>query len=160
MHRKDIQSIINADEEFEFGGVVASSSANNAENNSRPSWNVTRPWCDRDEACDNSGAEADRGPFPFESVVKDTPGNASDRSSQVGDDRGHDRAQIRTQCRTSIESEPSNPEEDGADNDVGDIVRPEVEFMGAVSASLAEHQGIGQSSRTRGDVHRGSTSEI
>lgn len=37
---------------------------------------------------------------------------------------------------------------------------PEVELMRSMSASLAEHKGIGQSGRARRYMHRGSTSEI
>ncbi len=92
MHCEDIQRIVNADEKFELSGVVAGSSANDAIDNSGPGWDVTGPWRDRDQACNNPGAEADSGPFLLESVVKNTPGDASDGSCEIGNDGSHDRA--------------------------------------------------------------------
>lgn len=146
MYCEDVQCIIDTEEELELGGIIAGSSTNYTIYDSGPRRDITGSWSDRNETSNDSGAEADSGPFLLKSVIKDTPGDTSNGSREVGDNGRHNCTQIRRESRTSIEAEPTNPEEDGTDDNVGDVVRTKVELMGAMSASLAEHEGICQSS--------------
>ena len=41
-----------------------------------------------------------------------------------------------------------------------DVVWAELDFMGSITSSLANNEGICQSSRTRGDVNRSTTGEV
>lgn len=156
----DIKSIINAHEILELGTVVASSGADNTEDNSGPSRDETRSRSDGDETRNDTRAETDGGPLLFESVVEETPGNTSNRSCQVGDNTGHDGAEVSTQSRTSVESEPSDPEKHSTDDNMGDIVRTVVEFVRTVATTLAEHQGVSESGGTGGNVHGSTTGEV
>lgn len=160
MNSINIKSIVNAHDVLELGAVVASSGTNNAEDDSRPGWDETRSRSDGNETSDDTGAETNGGPLLLESVVEETPGDTSNGSSQVGDNGSHDSTEVSTQGRTGVESEPSDPEEDGTDNDVSDVVRAVVEFVSTVTTTLAEHQRVGESGGTGGNVHRSTTCEV
>lgn len=160
MNSIDIKSIVNAHDILELGTVVASSGTDNTKDNSGPGWDETRSRGDGNETSNDTGAETDGGPLLLESVIEETPGDTSNGGSQVGDNSGHDGAEVSTQGRTGVESEPSDPEEDGTDNDVGDIVRAVVELVSPMTTTLAEHQGVGESGGTGGNVHGSTTSEV
>jgi hypothetical protein len=49
MNRKDIEGIINAQNEFQFGGIVASDRSDNAKDDSSPGGNKSGTRCDGDE---------------------------------------------------------------------------------------------------------------
>lgn len=144
----NIKSIINAHDVLELGTVVASSSTDDTKDHGGPGWDVTRGRSNGDETSNDTRAETDSRPLLLESVVENTPGDTSDRSSQVGDNSGHDGAEVGAQGRTGVETEPADPEEDGTDDDVSDVVRAVVEFVSSVTTTLAEHQGVGQSGST------------
>jgi len=79
----------------------------------------------------------------------------------VGDYAGHDSAHVRTERGSTVKTKPADPEEDGADNYMSDVVRPvrkPVEI--AVAASFAEHDGVGEGGRAGRDVHGGSAGEV
>jgi len=54
----------------------------------------------------------------------------------------------------------SNPEEDGADDNVGDVMGTVVELLGAVTAPLSKHVGVGERSASGGDMYRCSTGKV
>ncbi len=60
---ENIESIIGAHEELEFGSDVAADSTDNTENESRPRRDKAGGRGDGDEACNGAGAETDDGPF-------------------------------------------------------------------------------------------------
>lgn len=156
----DIKRIVNTQDILELGTVVASSSTDNTKDNSGPGWDETRSRSNGNETSNNTGAETDGGPLLLESVVKKTPGDTSNGSGQVGHNGGHDSAEVSTQGRTGVESEPSDPEENGTNDNVGDVVRAVVELVSTVTTTLAEHQGVGESSGTGGNVHGSTTSKV
>nr|GFD60364.1 hypothetical protein [Tanacetum cinerariifolium] len=67
---------------------------------------------------------------------------------------------VRSKCRTGVETKPSNPQEDGANNDVGDIVRTVVQLLRPVATTLAEHVRVSQSGSSRSNMHGCATSEV
>jgi hypothetical protein len=139
MHSEDVKSIVATEEVLQLGRVVASNSTNSAENNRCPSWNVARSWSNGDQASNNTGAETNRRPLAFQTIVNETPGDTANASSKVRAQGGHDRAQVRRKGRSCIEPEPSNPQENGTDNDVGYVVWAIVQLLGTVTATLAQH---------------------
>lgn len=71
----------------------------------------------------------------------------------MGDDAGHDGTQIGAERTAAIEAKPSDPEEDCAEDDVGDVVRAVWQpVVLVVSSAPPEHQGVCKGSGARGDV--------
>lgn len=139
MHSEDVKSIVAAKEVLQLGRVIASDSTNSAENNRRPSWNVTRSRSNGDQASDNARAETNRRPLALQTIVNEAPGDTANASSKVCAQGGHDRAQVRRKGRSCIEPEPSNPQENGTDNNVGYVVWAIVQLLGTMTATLAQH---------------------
>ena len=160
VHGKDIESVVDAEHKLELGGVVAGHGADGAKDDGGPGGDVTRAGRDGDEAGDDAGAEADGGPLALETVVEQTPGEAADGGGEVGGDGGHDGAQVGGGGRAGVEAEPTDPEEDGAEHDVGDVVRPIVELVRAVAAPLAEHERVRERGRAGRDVDGRAAGEV
>lgn len=158
MNSEDIQAIVNAKEELELGRKVAANSTNDSEDDGSPGSDETSTRGNSDEARNGTGAESDRGPLLLEAVVEQHPGHTTDTSSEVGVEAGHDSTDVGCKGRTAVEAEPTDPEEHGAKHNMGDIVGTVGETVNlAVTGALAEHQGVGESGGTGGNVD-GSTS--
>ncbi len=79
----------------------------------------------------------------------------------MGDNAGHDGTEVSGESRATVEAEPSDPEENGTEDDVRNVVRSVRETCGLfVSGTLAEHDGESESSGTGGDVDGCATGEI
>ena len=66
------------------------------------------------------------------------PSQTTDGSSQVGNNASLDSTQVGTESRTAVESEPTEPEQNRAQDDVGSVVRLVCEAVRTVSATLAQ----------------------
>jgi hypothetical protein len=119
---KDIEGIINTKDELELGSVVGTCGTDNTVNDGSPGWNVTGTRSNSDESGNDTRAETNSRPLAFKTVIKNTPSDASNACSQVGDNSGHDSAHVGCESGTSIETEPSNPEENGTDDNVCYVV--------------------------------------
>ena len=157
MDSKDIEGIVNANEELELGSVVAGNGTNNTKDKRSPGRDKARARSNGNKTSNNTRAEAHGRPLALQAVVEQTPGHTSDRCGKVSDNGGHDSAEVSRESRASIETEPSNPEEDCANDDMRDVVRAVVELVGSVTATLAQHQGVGQGSRSGSNVDGGTT---
>lgn len=73
----------------------------------------------------------------------------------------HNGAQVRAESTTTVEAEPADPEEDRPENHVCYIVWAVWKTVGpVVSSTPAQHEGIGKSSSTRGNMHRCAAGEV
>ena len=126
---ENVQRIVDAQDELEFGGVIGAGGTHDAVDDCRPGGHEAGSRGDGDQAGHHAGAEAHGGPLALEAVVEDAPGDAADTSGEVGDDGCHDRAHVGREGRACVETEPADPEEDGADDDVRDIVWAVVQFV-------------------------------
>lgn len=160
VHGKDIQSVVNTEQEFQFRSVITRNAGEHAVDDGAPGGHEPRSRCDGDQTGDDAGAEAHGRPFLLQPIVEQTPGDAADTRCQVGDHGSHDGAHRSAQCRTSVEAEPTHPQEDGANDDLSDIMGPEVQLVSAVPAAFAEHQRVCQRSGARRDMHGCPTGEI
>lgn len=124
MDGEDIEGIVGAHDKFELRGYVAADAADDAEDDSRPRRDVSGGRRDGHEARDGAGTEADDGPLPLEAVIEEDPGDAANGGREMGDDASHDGAKIRSKRGTAVETEPTDPEEHGTEDDVRDVVRP------------------------------------
>jgi len=147
---ENIKSIVDVKQELELGGIIASNASDNAEDHSSPGGNETTARSDGDKSSNDTATEPDSRPFAFETVVEDAPSETPDAGGKVGDDRCHDGTEVSGQGGTSIEPEPTNPEENSADNNLSDVVRTVVELVSPMAATFSEHQGIGKRSGTGG----------
>ena len=161
MHGEDVERVVGFHVVLQLGGEIAADGSHSPENNRRPCRHVTRGWRDSNETRDGAGAETHGGPFAVETVVEQDPREAADGSGEVGDHAGHDSAHVRTERRPAVKTEPADPEEDGADHDMSDVVRPVRQPVKiAVASSFSEHDGVSERGSAGRDVHGGSTGEV
>lgn len=141
------------EDELELGRPVASGTTKNTESDGSGSTDESRSGGDGDESGDGARAETDDGPLALETPIPEHPGQSTDGGSQVGDDASLNGAQVGGESAAAVESEPSEPEHDRAENDVGGVVWLVRETLGAVAAALAEVERDGESGSSRRNVH-------
>ena len=88
------------------------------------------------------------------------PSQTTDGSSQVGNNASLDSTQVGTESRTAVESKPTEPEQNRAQNDVGSVVGLVCKSLGSVATTLAEVDGNSKCSGTGRNVDGSSTGEI
>lgn len=160
VNRKNVESVIAAQEVLELSRVVASDTPAYTEHHRSPGWNVSGTRSNADETSDDTRAESNSGPLAFETVVNQAPCDTTDTSSKVGAYSRHDSAKVGRQRRTSVETEPAHPEKHGADNDVRDVVGTVVELLGTVTTSLSEHVRVGEGSTSGSDMDGSSAGKV
>lgn len=148
MDGKDIESIVDTNEELEFGGIIASKGTHNAKDDGGPGRNITGSRCDGDKTSDGTRAPTNCTPLTLETVINNHPCKPTDRSRKIGYNAGHGGTEIAAKSTTTVESEPTEPEEDGSKNDVGDVVGTVVEFVSSVATAFAQHDGVGKGGGT------------
>lgn len=87
------------------------------------------------------------------------PADDTHRSSNVGVPDSDHATHAGIECRTTVKSEPPEPDENGAEEDNGDVVRF-VDVLLLVAATITEDESIGQTSRAGGDVDWATASEV
>lgn len=142
---EDIEAIIVVEDELELGRPIASSAAKNAKGNSSGSTDESRSRSDGNKSRNGTRAETDDGPLALETPIPEHPGQSTDGSSQVGDDASLNGAVVGRESATTVESEPSEPEHDRAENDEGGVVWLVSETLSSVAAALAEVKRDGES---------------
>lgn len=161
MHSENVEGVVGFHVVLQFGRIIAAEGSHNAENGRRPHRDVAGSWGNGHEASDGARAEADGGPFVIQAVVEYHPGETTYGSGEMGNDTGHDGTQVSAERGTAVEAKPADPEEDGADDDVGDVVGPVGETVEiAVPAAFAEHDRVCKSRCPRRDVNRCATREV
>lgn len=161
MDGEDIESLVNTHVELQLGRKVAADAAHNAENHGGPGSDVTGGGSNSDQTADSAGAETNHGPLLLKAVVEQGPSNTSNGSSQVSNDAGHDSAEVSGESGTTVETEPTNPEEYSSEDDVGDVVGSvrQTGVLG-VASSLANHDGEGEGRGTGRDVDGGTAGKV
>lgn len=181
MDSKDVERIIDANQELELGGKVAADAGNNTNNDSAPvavsTQIVTGEGCQREESLpgghetssrrdtdktgDGTGAEANGAPLLLQAVVEQDPGQTGHGSGEVRHVARVDGLEVHGEGRAAVEAEPADPQEDGPEDDVGDVVWAVGQAVVLVIAgALAEHQAVGQGAGSGGDVDGTATGEI
>lgn len=160
VHGKNVESIVATEEVLEFRGIVACYTSADTEDHSSPSGNVSGPGGDGNQARNDTGAESDCRPLALKTVINQAPGDATNTGCEIRDDCRHDGAEIGGESGTGVEPKPTNPEEYGANDNVGNIVGTVVQFLSAVTPSFSKHVRVSERSRARGNMHGGSSSKI
>lgn len=73
------------------------------------------------------------------------PSNGTSRCGGVGVERGQHGPDRGIQSRSAVKSEPTEPDQDGSEEDQGRVVRLAVALVLGVLLALAKHQGISKS---------------
>lgn len=161
MDGEDIERIVNVEEVLDLRGEVTGDGTDDTEDDGGPGWDESSGRSDGNETSDGTGAESDSGPLAVESVIHESPCDTTGGSCSVSDEAGHDSADVGSKSRATVESEPANPQEDRAEDDVSNVVRTVWESSSrAISRALAEHDGVCEGSSTRRDVDGCSASEV
>jgi hypothetical protein len=144
-----IHSIINTNPELDFGCKVAHDTSSDSENNRCPRSDETRSGSGSDKTRDGTGTPTDHGPLTGKSPIEDDPSDGSEHGSQVGVPAGHGSTKVGTEGGTTVEAQPTEPQEDGTEGDERDVVRTEVEHHLFLASS--ENHRVGKSRHTRTD---------
>jgi hypothetical protein len=97
---EDVESIVDAEDELELGGVVGTGGSDDTVDDSGPCGNETGSRSDGYKTGDDSGAEPDSGPFALKTVIENTPGDTSDASGQVSYDGCHNSTHVCSESGT------------------------------------------------------------
>ena len=124
VHGENIQRVIGFHVVLELGGVIATDGSHHAKDGRRPRGHVAGSRGDGHKPGDAAGAEADGGPFVIETVVEKDPCEATGAGGEVRDHASHDGAHVRPERGSTVKAKPADPEKDGSDDDVGDVVWP------------------------------------
>lgn len=158
---KHIEAFIDTENKLELRSKVAADTTDDTEDESRPGGDVTSTGGDGDETGNGTGAETNRGPLLLKPVIEENPSKTSGASSEMSDDEGHGSTVVGGEGGTTVEAEPTDPEENRPENDVGDVVRAVGEAVDlGVAGALTQHKGVSESCGTRADVDGGTTSEV
>lgn len=161
VHGENIERIVNAKDHLQLGGKVANDGAHDTKDKRGPGRHVPGGGRDGNETGNDTAAEADRAPLPLEPVIKQAPGQAADTGRDVRHDAGHDGAHVGAEGAAAVEAEPADPEENGAQDDVGDVVgtvRQTVDL--GVAGASSEHEGVGEGGGARGNVHGSAAGKV
>lgn len=160
MGSEDIESLINPNEEFELGSKVTGDGSNRTDGKSSWGTDEASSRGDTDQTRDSARTEANSGPLALKPVVQAHPDQTTNRGRKVGDDTSLNSPQVGGKSGTTIEAEPTEPEEYGADDNESSVVGLVGEPFSAVASTLAEVQGDSKRGSTRRDVNGGTTSKV
>lgn len=152
-----IHGVIDSDPVLDLGGKVGNDAGSDTKDNGSPGSEEAGSRSSGDEARNETRAPADHGPLARKAPVKKNPGHRTEHTSKVGVPASHDSAEVGTESRATVEREPAEPEEDGAESDEGDVVRAEVEHH--LLLTTAKNHGVGERSHTRHNLD-GSTAGV
>lgn len=138
---KHIKAVVVVKQELELGGEIASGTSDDTERDSRRGTDEPRRRGDSNETGDRAGAETDNGPLLLETVIPNHPSQPANARCKVGHDARLGSAQVRGKGRPAVETEPAEPEEDCAKDDVGGIVGLVREALGSIAGALSEVDG-------------------
>lgn len=156
---KDIHGVIAAHEDLQAGGKVGNGGGQEANQDSCRHTDEATCRSDGDETGNGTGTETDDGPLAFKAVVEEKPCDTGDRGGQVGGGDGHSSSKGSGEAGATVEAEPSEPQESGTEDDVGDVVWLEEQPLCAVSTSLSEVVGDDETSDTGADLD-GTTASV
>lgn len=153
MKGKAIDGVVDAEDVLDAGSIVGGDGGDKADGKSRGRANKSSSGSDAveneelapassggadrvhspDESSDDTRAESNGRVLAGTEVIEEHPGNSSHGGGDVSDHGGLDSAQVHGELRSSVEAEPSEPEQDSAGDDVRDGVGAVGKLGGAVA---------------------------
>ncbi|KAH3677356.1 hypothetical protein OGATHE_000830 [Ogataea polymorpha] len=159
----NIQTVVNSNHVLDVNRVVASNCSESTDWNGKVNRHETSCWSDTNKTSNSTRAHSDGGPFTAASeVVEEHPSKATASSSKVGVNTGVKSSDGGISGRSSVESKPSEPQENSTQNDTCDRMRSVLRQVGTSNrvVSLTTDQSVGQGSETRSLVDWSSTGKV
>ncbi|KAI3483149.1 hypothetical protein L1887_53929 [Cichorium endivia] len=156
---EDVHHIVDAHGALEHGGKVGHGGGDDADEHRGGQTDKAGSRGDGDQTGNRTGAESDDGPLALQTEVEEHPGETGGGGGEVGGADGHGGADVGGKGGAAVEADPSDPEEDGAEHNVRDVVRLEQQTLCAVSVTRAEVVGNDESGDSRVDLD-GSTAGV
>jgi len=150
-----VERVIDSNQELNLGSKIAAYAGDNTQDNAGPGRDKSGGRRGGDKSRDSARAPADEGPLLGEAVIEEAPSHGRKHGSQARVPAGHGSAEVGAKGRATVESQPAEPEEDGAEGDEGDVVGAEVEHHLLVTST--EYPGVCQSRSSRSDFDRSTT---
>ena len=150
-----IHGVVDLDPVLDLGGEVGNDAGDNAEDHRSPRCNVTGRGSGGNKTRNETRAPADHGPLARKAPIKKNPSHGAEDTGQVGVPASHDSAKVGAERGTTVECEPAEPQEDGAEGDERDVVRAEVEHQLFLTAS--QNHRVGKRGHTRHDFDGSAT---
>lgn len=156
VYGKDVEGVVAADQELQLRGIVAADASENTVYDRSPRRNKARSRCDSHETGNHARTESYDGPFVLMTVVNKAPCDTCNTCSEISDHGCHYGTHVCTERTTRVESgeslayillvryrqvvilpKPADPEEDGSDDDMSNVVWAIVDFLCAVTTTWA-----------------------
>jgi len=99
---------------------------------------------DGDKSSDGTGTETDNGPLSLKSEIHKQPCERTGRSSEIGVEDGECCLERSGETRSTVESEPSDPEEDCTEYNLTDVGGLEDDSVGTPSSSFTDKVRVGE----------------
>ena len=141
-----------------LGGKVTNKTSDDSKNDGSPWWNETRSGSSSNKTRDTAGTPSDHRPLASESPVEKNPSNGGKHGGQVGVPASHGSAHVGTKGRSTVEAQPSKPEEDGSESDKRNVVWTKVQHHLLLTAT--ENHGVCESGKTGTNLDRSSTGVV
>lgn len=147
--REHIHSIVNAEVVLDLGSVVANNTRADTEDDRSPWWDETGSRGSSNETRNQTGTETDHRPLLSKTEIEKSPGNGRHDGGQVGVPASHNSTKVGAESGSTVESQPSEPKQNGTESDERDVVRTEVEHH--LFLTLSENERVGQGANSRCD---------
>lgn len=157
---EDIHTLVDAEPRIHILAARAHNARQEADQARNPGRHVTRSRRNTDQTSDGTRAGTDDGEAAFGAdVVDEDPAEDAEGGGDMGVEGGSHGADRSIQGRAAVEAEPAEPDEDGAEEDEGRVVRLAVDGVAFVFA-LAEDEGVGEGAAAGGDVDGAAAGEV
>lgn len=160
MKLEDIHTFINTEPLVNVLAECADAAREETNESGDPEGDETGSRSDADETSNGTGAGSNNGEVTLSTdVVDKDPAQDTEGSGGIGVEEDEHGAGRSVQGRATVEAEPSEPDQNCAQEDERGVVRLVVDLVALVDA-FSEHEGICESTPSGGDVDRTSTGEI
>jgi hypothetical protein len=157
---EDIHSFVNLDPPIHILAERANDSSEEANEGSNPWRDITSSWRDSYETSNGTGASTDdRELALIANVLNRGPAQDTKRGSSIGVEGGKHGPESTIERTASVEAEPSEPNEDSANEYKRRVVCFAVDFI-TLGKTLAEDESIRESRPSGSDVDRATSSEV
>ena len=138
--------------ELDLGSKIANNTRDYTEDDGGPRGDITRCWSGRNETGNTAGTPSNHTPFLCKSEIQDAPGHRCEHGSQARVPACHHGAKVSPESRSSVESQPSKPEENRDQGNERNVVWSEVQHH--LLLALSKDHRICQCRHTRNNFNR------
>lgn len=161
MELEDIHSLVDVQPLVDIVTEGANNCGEEADNSGQPRANVAGSRSNTHKSSNDTltGTNDTEATLVLD-VVDEHPADRASRGSRVGVECGQHGTDAAVQCRTAVEAEPSEVDENSAQEDKSDVVRLSVSLVTLGLLALSQCEGIGKGSPARRDVDGTTTGKV